>query len=138
MYPAEQFVIAIIHSLSHLAYVTSVDIPDQVELLLSYIKDPRKKVQLAVLHCLNKIAKKGACLWSKYSVNTLLKTTMHCSYPSKALDVVITLTECPVTCHTMLNDERNQILEVCETCLLLEHNIGGKALTILTSLVSYW
>uniref|UniRef100_A0A1Q3G3H8 Integrator complex subunit 7 n=1 Tax=Culex tarsalis TaxID=7177 RepID=A0A1Q3G3H8_CULTA len=136
-YPSEQFVIAIIRSLSHLSYVTCVDIPDQVELLLDYVKDPRKKIQFAVLRSLNKVAEKGAHLWPKGSINKLLKTTMQCSYPSMALDIMVTLTACPTTCHTMINDERNQILEVCEACLLLDHNIGGKALTILTRLVSY-
>lgn len=137
-YPSEQFVIAIIQSLSHLSYVTSVDIPDQVDLLLVYLKDPRKKVQLAVLQSLNKLAGKGAYLWPKSAINKLLTLTMQCSYTNMALDVVITLTGCPTTCHTMLNEERNQILEMCKSCLLLEHNVGGKALTILTKLVSYW
>lgn len=136
-YPSEQFVIAIIQSLSHLSYVTSVDIPDQVDLLLVYLKDPRKKVQLAVLQSLNKLAGKGAYLWPKSAINKLLTLTMQCSYTNMALDVVITLTGCPTTCHTMLNEERNQILEMCKSCLLLEHNVGGKALTILTKLVSY-
>uniref|UniRef100_A0A8D8HB25 Integrator complex subunit 7 n=3 Tax=Culex pipiens TaxID=7175 RepID=A0A8D8HB25_CULPI len=136
-YPSEQFVIAIIRSLSHLSYVTCVDIPDQVDLLLEYVKDPRKRIQFAVLCSLNKVAEKGAHLWPKGSINKLLKMTMQCSYPSMALDIMVTLTACPTTCHTMINDERNQILDVCEACLLLDHNIGGKALTILTRLVSY-
>ncbi|XP_055616004.1 integrator complex subunit 7 isoform X2 [Toxorhynchites rutilus septentrionalis] len=136
-YPSEQFVIAIIQSLSHLSYVTSVDIPDQVDLLLGYLIDPRKRVQLAVLQSLNKLAERGAYLWPKWAINKLLKLTMQCSYPNIALDVMVTLTGCPTTCHTMLNEERNQLLEVCKHCLLLEQNTGGKALTILTRLVSY-
>lgn len=136
-YPSEQFVIAIIRSLSHLSYVTCIDIPDQVDLLLDYVKDPRKRIQFASLRSLNKVAEKGAHLWPKGSINKLLKMTMQCSYPSMALDIMVTLTACPTTCHTMINDERNQILDVCEACLLLDLNIGGKALSILTRLVSY-
>ncbi|XP_058467251.1 integrator complex subunit 7 [Malaya genurostris] len=133
-YPSEQFVIAILQSLSHLSYVTFVDIPDQVDLLITYLGDPRKKVQHAVLLSLNKLAKRGAYLWPQLAINNLLKMTMQCSYPNMALNVIITLTACPKTCSSILN-EPIQILEMCEHCLMLEHS--GQALTILTSLVSY-
>ncbi|XP_055525217.1 integrator complex subunit 7 isoform X2 [Wyeomyia smithii] len=136
-YPSEQFVIAILQSLSHLSYVTFVDIPDQVALLLLYLNDPRRRVQYAVLHSLNKLARKGAYLWSKISINKLLKLALQCSFPSMTLDVIITLTDCATTCSTMLNDEQDRIIQMCKRCLTLEHSIMGKALTILTRLVTY-
>ncbi|XP_053698173.1 integrator complex subunit 7 isoform X2 [Sabethes cyaneus] len=136
-YPSEQFVIAILQSLSHLSYVTSVDIPDQVDLLLVYLNDPRRRVQFAVLNALNKLAEKGAYLWSNESINKLLKLALKCSFPNMTLDVIITLTGCPTTCSTMLNDEQDQIIQMCKRCLTLDHNIMGKALTILTSLITY-
>ncbi|XP_055586604.1 integrator complex subunit 7 [Uranotaenia lowii] len=137
MYPSDQFTIAIIQTLSKLSFATLVDIPEQVDTLLIQLADPRKKVQYAVLQCMNRLAEKGAYLWTKHAINKLLKQTMQCCYPDMALNIIITLTGCQTTCHTMLNEERSHILAICKDSLLLVNNIAGKALTILTRLVSY-
>lgn len=57
---------------------------------------------------------------------------------SLVLKVVLTLTECPVSCNQLLNDEQSIVLELCTSCLLLEHHAAtSKALGILTRLVTY-
>lgn len=57
---------------------------------------------------------------------------------SLVLKVVLTLTECPVSCHQLLNDEQNIVLDLCTSCLILEHHAAtSKALGILTKLVVY-
>lgn len=54
------------------------------------------------------------------------------------MKVVLTLTECSVSCNTLLTDEQNIVLELCTSCLVLEHHAAAsKALGILTTLVSY-
>nr|XP_040236397.2 integrator complex subunit 7 [Anopheles coluzzii] len=136
-YPSEQFVVEIIRSLSQLSCATLVDIPDQVDLLLVYLQDPRKRVQCTVLLSLKKLAEKGAYLWPKTAISRLLQLTVQCSNQNMALDVILTLTKCPHTCHTMLNEEQQQILDVCKNCLLMENDSGGRAMTILTSLITY-
>ncbi|XP_058067155.1 integrator complex subunit 7 [Anopheles bellator] len=136
-YPSEQFVVEIIRSLSQLSCATLVDIPDQVELLLVSLQDPRKRVQSTVLLSLKRLAEKGAYLWPKTAISRLLLLTLQCSNQSMALDVILTLTKCPHTCHTMLNEEQQQILDVCKKCLLMENESGGRAMTILTSLITY-
>uniref|UniRef100_A0A182YD83 Integrator complex subunit 7 n=1 Tax=Anopheles stephensi TaxID=30069 RepID=A0A182YD83_ANOST len=136
-YPSEQFVVEIIRSLSQLSCATLVDIPDQVDLLLVYLQDPRKRVQSTVLLSLQKLAEKGAYLWPKTAISRLLQLTAQCSNQNMALDVILTLTKCPHTCHTMLNEEQQQILDVCKNCLLMENESGGRAMTILTSLITY-
>lgn len=57
---------------------------------------------------------------------------------SLVLKVVLTLTDCPVSCHQLLNDEQNIVLDLCTSCLVLEHHAAtSKALEILTKLVAY-
>lgn len=57
---------------------------------------------------------------------------------SLVLKVVMTLTDCPVSCHHLLNDEQNIVLDLCTSCLVLEHHAAtSKALGILTKLVTY-
>lgn len=57
---------------------------------------------------------------------------------SLVLKVVLTLTECPVSCNQLLNDEKNIVLDLCTSCLVLEHHAAAsKALGILTKLVAY-
>lgn len=52
------------------------------------------------------------------------------------LKVVLTLTECPVSCNQSLNDEQSIVLDLCTSCLILEHHAAtSKALDILTKLV---
>uniref|UniRef100_A0AAG5DHT6 Integrator complex subunit 7 n=1 Tax=Anopheles atroparvus TaxID=41427 RepID=A0AAG5DHT6_ANOAO len=136
-YPSELFVVEIIRSLSQLSCATLVDIPDQVDLLLKYLQDPRKRVQSMVLLSLKKLAEKGAYLWPKTAISRLLQLTVQCNSQNMALDVILTLTKCPHTCHTMLNEEQQQILDVCKKCLLMENVSGDRAMTILASLITY-
>lgn len=57
---------------------------------------------------------------------------------SLVLKVVLTLTECPVSCNQLLNDEQSIVLDLCTSCLILEHHAAtSKALGILTKLVVY-
>lgn len=52
--------------------------------------------------------------------------------------MVLTLTECSVSCNTFLTEEQNVVLELCTSCLVLEHHAAAsKALGILTTLVTY-
>lgn len=143
-YPSEVFVIEILNSLSQLSCATLVDIPDQVNLLLTYLQDPRKKIRFQVLRSLKSLAEKGAHLWPKASLTDLLTIAKTCSEgvgmeQSLLLSVILILTKCPVTCHSLLNDENNLVLKLCSSCLVLDqHTVTSKALGILTSLVSYW
>jgi hypothetical protein len=58
---------------------------------------------------------------------------------SLVLSVVLTLTKSPAIDMRLLNEDQNLVLELCSTCLVLEHpTAASQALGILTSLVSYW
>lgn len=136
-YPSESFVIVILDSLTQLSSSTLVDIPNQVNLLLKYLNHPRQKVRLQVLKSLHQLAEKGAHLWPKTSLDCLIDAASSGSEQSIVLKVILMLTRCPVTCHTLLNDEKT--IHLCSQCLVMEdHKAASQALGILTSLISYW
>lgn len=75
-YPSENFIIVILDSLTQLSCATLVDIPDQVNLLLGYLHDPRKRVRFLILRSLKLLAKRGAHLWPKGAFQTLITKAM--------------------------------------------------------------
>lgn len=77
-YPSENFVIVILDSLTQLSCETLVDIPDQVNLLLSYLQDPRKTVRYHILRSMQALAQKGAHLWPKGALQYLITRAMTC------------------------------------------------------------
>lgn len=57
---------------------------------------------------------------------------------SLVLLVVLTLTDCSVTCNALLNEEEDIVLKLCNSCLVLEHHAAvSQALTILMKLITY-
>lgn len=141
-YPSENFVIVILDSLSELSCATLIDIPDQVNLLLTYMEDPRRKVRCQVLVSLKTLAEMGAHLWSRAALNSLLKAAMMCAdmgdEQTLILSVILKLTRCPVTCHSLIENEQHLVMQLCSSCLVLEHHSAASlALEILTSLVCY-
>lgn len=142
-YPSENFVIVILDTLSELSCATLIDIPEQVNLLLAYMEDPRKKVRCQVLISLKTMAEKAAHLWSEAALNNLLKTAMRCTddvgnEQTLILEVILKLTNCPVTCHSLLDDEQTLIVKLCGSCLVLEHQSAASiAVQILTNMVCY-
>lgn len=77
-YPSEDFVVVILNSLTQLSSATLVDIPDQVTLLLKYLNDPRKRVRYSILHSMRLLALKGAHLWPRGALQSLLTKAMAC------------------------------------------------------------
>lgn len=142
-YPSESFVIVILDTLSELSCATLIDIPEQVHLLLNYMEDPRKKVRCQVLNSLKTMAVKAAHLWSQSALNNLLKTAERCTddagnEQTLILNVILKLTDCPVTCNSLLDDEQHLVVKLCASCLVLEHQSAASfAVQILTSLVCY-
>lgn len=77
-YPSENFVVVILDSLTQLSCATLVDIPDQVNLLLTYLQDPRKKVRYQILRSMQSLAQRGAHLWPKGALQSLITKAMTC------------------------------------------------------------
>lgn len=139
-YPSENFVCVTLDSLSQLSCATLVDIPDQVNLLINYLQDPRTKVRFHVLRSLQSLAEKGAHLWPAGSVNSLIsvaKTVRGDGHENGLmLSVVLTLTKCPLIAGS--KDEENRILELCSLCFKnVNHKTNSLAIAILTSVITY-
>lgn len=72
-YAAQKFVLVTLNALTQLAAAATIDIPDQISLLLQYLNtDPRHSVKKLVLMNLKSLAEKGAHMWSE---NDILVTT---------------------------------------------------------------
>lgn len=72
-YPAQEFVLVTLNTLTKLAAATLVDIPSQVNLLLDYMKnDARRQVKLESLKHLYHLAKPGAHLWPPKALEELI------------------------------------------------------------------
>lgn len=74
-YPGQDFIIITLRTLTSLAKHTLVDIPDQVSLLLKYLRtDPRKHVRSALLSDLHNLASsQTAHLWTKENVSDMIQ-----------------------------------------------------------------
>ena len=74
-YPGQDFIIITLRTLTSLAKHTLVDIPDQVSLLLKYLRtDPRKHVRAALLLDLHNLAgSQTAHLWTKENVSDMIE-----------------------------------------------------------------
>ena len=73
-YPSEEFVLVTLHTLTRLSAHVLVDVPDQVELLLTHLnEDPRKTVMRQVLGDLRFLtSQEHAHLWTASNVDSLL------------------------------------------------------------------
>uniref|UniRef100_A0A1B6DJT3 Integrator complex subunit 7 n=1 Tax=Clastoptera arizonana TaxID=38151 RepID=A0A1B6DJT3_9HEMI len=138
-YPAQEFVLVTLKTLTQLTSATLVEISNQVELLLGYlVKDPRCKVQSLVLQCLFTLAKQGAQLWPKESVASLVKLARespHTSLVSSALDVLIVLTKSRAVCHSHSHPD-SVLMELCqETCYSSIPIIASKSIRVITQIL---
>lgn len=76
-YPSASFIVVILDSLTELSCDTLIDIPDQVNIVLNYLQDPRKRVRYQVLKSLLTLAKKGSSLWPKGALRILITKAMN-------------------------------------------------------------
>ncbi|ERL84782.1 hypothetical protein D910_02207 [Dendroctonus ponderosae] len=80
-YPAQDFVLIILNTLSKLAAATLVHIPNQVTLLLKYLKtDPRWEVKSKALQHLYELAIPGAHIWPQGAVDDLIDYVLSRNY----------------------------------------------------------
>ena len=87
-YPSEEFVLVTLRTLTRLSAHTLVDVPDQVDLLLTHLnQDPRKAVMRQILADLRFLATDDrAHLWSKSNIESLLNfASTHLDEEGEAL-----------------------------------------------------
>lgn len=140
-YPAQDFVIVTLSALTQLAAATLVDIPQQVKLLVNYLRnDPRWAVKAESLKGLHRLASEGAHLWPQDSIGDIVEVAMSTDKNhllSSALDVLLVLTRTALTCHNQVNSN-SPVMMLCKKCSTSGNTvIAAKAIQILSSIISY-
>ncbi|CAH2002514.1 unnamed protein product [Acanthoscelides obtectus] len=140
-YPAQEFVLVTLNTLTKLAAATLVDIPSQVNLLLKYLKnDPRWEIKLKSLEHLYELAKPGAHLWPPGSVEEVIEYVLSAKQKRivvPALRVLKVLVESPRMCHEH-RTSGSKLKELCSNhCYSPEPLIAVLAIQILTEILCY-
>lgn len=122
-YPAQEFVVVTLHTLTVLSTHTLVDVPDQVELLLRHLnEDPRKMVKRQILGDLKFLAnQERAHLWHSRNVTSVVNFALNCIdvdevVVSGALSVLCDLVEHTSIHKFNLEDSSSPVLHLCQTC----------------------
>ncbi|GFG33765.1 hypothetical protein Cfor_05491 [Coptotermes formosanus] len=140
-YPAQEFVLVTLNSLTHLASATLVDIPSQVSLLLQYLRtDARWAVKVQALQGLHLLAGQGAHLWPPGAVEAIVDVALNTPYQkvlSWSLDVLQVLAKSTSTCHSQLHPD-SPLMELCSrSCYSSNPVIAAKAVQVMTRIVCY-
>ncbi|XP_067013341.2 integrator complex subunit 7 [Anabrus simplex] len=140
-YPAQEFVLVTLNSLTHLAAATLVEIPSQVSLLLQYLNtDPRWEVKAQVLKHLHYLAGQGAHLWPPGAMEAVVQVALNTPYEKMlnwSLDVLQVLAKSAATCHSQIKQD-SLLMELCNrTCYSSNPVIASKAVQIMTRIVCY-
>lgn len=81
-YPAKEFVLVILNTLTQLAAASLVDIHSQVLLLLHYLRtDPRWEIKSKTLEHLYQLAKPGAHLWPDGAIDSIVDFALQAESP---------------------------------------------------------
>jgi integrator complex subunit 7 len=140
-YPAQDFVLVTLNTLTQLATATLVDVPSQVNLLLKYLRnDPRWEVKSKCLQFLYQLAKPGAHLWPPGATDNIIDFTLHAHQPkvlTLALGVIQVLTESPRMCHDY-RDSSSKLRELCtKNCYSPQPTVAVQSIQILTQILCY-
>ncbi|GLV38008.1 deflated [Carabus blaptoides fortunei] len=140
-YPAQDFVLVTLKTLTQLAAATLVDIPSQVALLLKYLRcDPRWEVKAQTLKSLHQLASQGGHLWPAGAVEAIVDVASNTETQkvlSLSLGVIQVLTESPVTCHSQ-QEPQSSVRKLCiRSCYSPNLVIAAQAIQVLTRILCY-
>lgn len=91
-YPSTPMLIVTLHTFTQLATSSLVDIPEQICLLLQYLKeDARKAVKRLAIQDLKLLAKKAPHLWTRKNIQVLCECALHTPYNSLKLGMLSVL-----------------------------------------------
>ncbi|KAH1012969.1 integrator complex subunit 7 isoform X1 [Dendroctonus ponderosae] len=140
-YPAQDFVLIILNTLSKLAAATLVHIPNQVTLLLKYLKtDPRWEVKSKALQHLYELAIPGAHIWPQGAVDDLIDYVLSSNRNKilmPGLCVIQVLVESPRLCYEN-RASNTKLRELCGIHAFSPHfGIAVQAIQILTQILCY-
>ncbi|XP_059355051.1 integrator complex subunit 7 [Carassius carassius] len=91
-YPSTPMLIVTLHTFTQLATSSLVDIPEQIHLLIQYLKeDPRKAVKRLAIQDLKLLAKKAPHLWTRKNIQVLCECALSTPYNSLKLGMLSVL-----------------------------------------------
>ncbi|KAI7800044.1 integrator complex subunit 7 [Triplophysa rosa] len=91
-YPSTAMLIVTLHTFTQLATSSLVDIPEQIHLLLQYLKeDPRRAVKRLAIQDLKLLAKKAPHLWTRKNIQVLCECALNTPYNSLKLGMLSVL-----------------------------------------------
>ncbi|KAG5846319.1 hypothetical protein ANANG_G00113680 [Anguilla anguilla] len=97
-YPSTHMVIISLHTFTQLATSSLIHIPQQIQLLLRYLKeDPRRAVKRLSIQDLKLLAKKAPHLWSRENTQMLCECALSIPYNSLKLGMLSVLSTLSAT-----------------------------------------
>ncbi|CAE1237033.1 INTS7 [Acanthosepion pharaonis] len=138
-YPARNFIMLTLHSMSQLAAYALLDIPHQVSLLLNYLeKDPRQAVKKTVLRDLQMLAIKAPHLWTAENIEVLCRFVLDTPFVSLKEGVLYVLTSLSSSISMYLlpiASKDSLLVKVCkEYCYHEDLSLASKTVELLTHL----
>lgn len=137
-YPSQQFIVCTLHTLTKLAAASITHIPEQVNLLTSYLKeDGRMCVKMNSLRDMESLAKRGSHLWSTANVNELVNYTVETPYINLKCAILTVLV---ALAHSVAVDKFDlsgecMVLHLCQDCIFHDNiKLAATAVELLTQI----
>ena len=139
-YPATEFVLITLNTLTRLSARTRVDLPEQVQLLLTYLNsDPRKKIQKAVLQDLRFLASEDrGHLWDPSNVTSVINFAFNLLEGDGGEEEVVLIGALTVLCDLVKNSslekfDLEMVLNLSRKCCFRNNiNVSAKSTTLFT------
>lgn len=122
LYPAENFVLVTLHTLTQLSAVSLLDISEQIQLLLSYLtNDSRIAVRLLCLRDLKKLAQIAPHLWNEKALVMLINNCIDDTHSEAELQLsslkVLTTLAKTIAVEKLEASGQSQLIRFClDTC----------------------
>ncbi|XP_045187298.2 integrator complex subunit 7-like [Mercenaria mercenaria] len=133
-YPAEMFMVQTLRTMSHLAVLSLIEIPTQVDLLLHHLHvDSRRNVKVVCLQELKRLADKTSHLWTYLQIQAVCEFIQNTSYiglKTGAVNVLVSLSNA-VTFKIVFakHDFHRSLLDVCNLCYVHDNPVLMSKLT---------
>lgn len=137
-YPSQQFVVCTLHTLTQLASSSITYIPQQVDLLINYLKnDPRVCVKTHALRDMKQLANKGAHLWSADNVEELVRYALATPYlglKCEVFSVLVALSKSVAVDKFELSGG-SDVLLLCQDCIFHDNvKLAATSVELLTQI----
>lgn len=140
-YPVQKFVLVTLNTLTQLSAAATIDIPDQVTLLLQYLNtDPRHSVKTLVLKNLKFLAEKGAHMWSKDDILVICIFALKTPYKELkylSLGVLVALAKTVAVEKFDIRSGSTFLILCEESCYNNDVTVAAKAVELLTQVALY-